>query len=112
MKVLDPGHRYELDNLENDGSTILQFMKDPALHGGNGARGPSCQEVLRAVIDRVKTLNTERSDVENDVIIFHGRMMIAGFEARALRRRVEKDGLEIECLPVASDGHIRLEKPE
>jgi uncharacterized protein (UPF0335 family) len=111
MKVLDPGHRYELDNLEASTKTILQFSKDARLHGGEGADGPTCQEVLRAIIDRVKSLNDERPDAENEGIIFHARMMIAGFEARALRRRVEKEGLEIERLPLACDGHLALTCP-
>jgi uncharacterized protein (UPF0335 family) len=112
MRVLDPGHRYALQNLEDDGETILQFMKDPALHGGSGAKGPSCQEVLRAVIDRVEELHREKPDVENQIILYDLRHAIAGFEARALRRRVEKEGLEIEKLPVAKDGHLLLAEKE
>ncbi len=108
MRVLDKGHRYALANLESDGETVLQFMKDPALHDGEGAEGPSCQEVMRAVLDRVKALDTEKADIENTLILYHGRMMIAAFEARALRRRVEKDGLAIELCSVAADGHLRL----
>lgn len=108
MKVLDPGHRFLLDNLESNTKTVLQFMKDPSLHNGEGADGPTCQEVLRAIISRVQALDQEKHWAGNADIIFHGRMMIAGFEARALIRHVEKDGLEIESLPVASDGHIVL----
>lgn len=111
MKVLDPGHRYELDDLEASTKTILQFMKDPALHDGDGYPGPTCQEVLRAIIDRVETLNAEKPWAGNADIVFHGRMMIAGFEARAIIRHVEKDALEIERLPLAGDGHILLPSP-
>ena len=106
MRVLDPGHRYALDNLETDGETILQFRKDPALHDGDGYEGPSCQEVLRAVIDRVLELDREKFDIENAIILYDLRHAIAAFEARAIRRRVEKDGLAIERVPVASDGHL------
>lgn len=108
MKVLDPGHRYALDNLETGGETILQFYKDPALHDGNGYSGPSCQEVLRAVIDRVQELDREKPDIENAIIIHDLRHAIAAFEGRAMRRRVEKDGLAIERVPVAADGHLLL----
>jgi hypothetical protein len=108
MRVLVPGHRYALANLVGEGETVLQFYQDPALHDGEGADGPSCQEVLRAVIDRVQELDRERHDVENVVIIHDLRHAIAGFEARALRRRVEKDGLAIELQPVATDGHLLL----
>ena len=111
MKILDPGHRYLLDNLQSDTKTVLQFTKDKNLHNGHGYDGPTCQEVLRAIIDRVQTLNAERPWSGNDDIIFHARMMIAGFEARALIRHVEKDGLEIENLSLAPDGHIKLPSP-
>lgn len=109
MRVLDPGHRYALAHLESDGETIFEFMKDPKLHDGEGYPGPSCQEVLRMVIDRVQALDSERPWSGNAGIIYDLRHAIAGFEARALIRHVEKEGLEIEKLPVASDGHIRLE---
>jgi hypothetical protein len=108
MRVLDPGHRYGLDNLEAGGETVLQFYKDPGLHDGNGYPGPSCQEVLRAVIDRVQELDRERPWEGNAAIIYDLRHAIAGFESRALIRRVEKEGLEIEHLPLSSDGHIRF----
>lgn len=112
MRVLDPGHKYELDNLLADTKTILQFMKDPSLHGGSGYDGPTCQEVLRAMIDRVQVLDAERRWSGNDSIIFHMRMAIAGFEARAILRHVEKDGLPIERLPLDDDGHILLPMPK
>lgn len=111
MRVIDPGHRYALQNLESEGETTLQFMKDPALHDGDGCAGPSCQEVLRAVIDRVQELDRERPWVGNAQIIYDLRHAIAGFEARALIRRVEKDGLAIEQQPIAADGHLLLASP-
>lgn len=111
MRVLDPGHRYALSNLETGGETVIQFYKDPALHDGDGYPGPSCQEYLRAIIDRVQELHDERPDIENALVIYHGRMMIAAFEARAMRRRVEKDGLAIERQPIAGDGHLLLATP-
>lgn len=112
MKVLDPGHRYALDNLETGGETTIQFYKDPKLHDGDGYPGPSCQEYLRAVINRVQELERERSDPENAIILYDLRHAIAAFEARAVRRRVEKEGLEIELLPVAKDGHLLFAQPE
>ena len=44
----------------------------------------------------------------NADIIHDLRHAIAGFEARALIRRVEKEGLAIERLPLAEDGHLLL----
>jgi hypothetical protein len=108
MRVLDPGHRYALDNLETGGETVIQFFKDPALHDGDGYPGPSCQEYLRAIIDRVQELDRERPWEGNATILYDLRHAIAGFEARALIRRIEKDGLPIELFPVADDGHLLL----
>lgn len=112
MRVLDPGHRYELDDLESDTKTVLQFMKDPRLHNGSGYNGPSCQEVIRALIDRVQELNRERPWAGNADIIYDLRHALAGFEARAVIRHVEKEGLAIERLPVAADGHLILKAPD
>jgi hypothetical protein len=106
MRALDPGHRYALDNLVTGGETILQFFKDPELHNGDGYEGPSCQEVIRAIIDRVQELHREKPDIENAIILYDLRHAMAAFEGRAIRRRVEKDGLEIERIPVADDGHL------
>ena len=108
MRVLDPAHRYALDNLETGGETVIQFYKDPALHDGDGYPGPSCQEYLRAIIDRVRELDRERPHELNAGIIYDLRHAIAGFEGRAIIRRVEKDGLEIEKCPLATDGHLLL----
>jgi hypothetical protein len=112
MRVLDPGHSYELDHLESEGTTILRFRKDPALHNGVGYPGPSCQEVLRAIIDRVQELDREKPHPVNEGIIYDLRHAIAGFEARAMIRRVEKDNLAIERQPVAADGHLLLAPPK
>lgn len=108
MRVIDPGHLYALDHLMSDGETLLRFFKDPAHHDGEGWAGTWCQEVLRVVIDRVQELDRERPWEGNATIIHDLRHAIAGFEARALIRRVEKDGLAIEQLPLASDGHLLL----
>lgn len=105
MKVLVPGHRYELDNLKDEGKTILQFYSDPHIHGLLMAEGPSCQEVLRAIIDRVKTLDTEKPWELNQRIVELGREMIALFEARALILKTQK-GVPIDELPVGPDGHL------
>lgn len=112
MRVLVPGHRYALANLVGDGETILQFYQDPELHEGHGVDGPSCQEVLRAIIDRVQELDGELPWAGNAAIIHDLRHALAGFEARALVRRVEKDGLAIELVPVDKDGHLLLAKPD
>lgn len=108
MRVLDPGHSYALANLQFPGETLLRFMKDPKLHDGDGGPGTSCQEVLRALIDRVKTLDAEKLWDGNAAIVADLRHALALFEARALIRKVEKNELAIERLPTGEDGHLML----
>jgi hypothetical protein len=107
MKVLVPGHRYALHNLITGGTTILQFYQDPRLHDGEAAAGPSCQEVIRALIDRVQVLDEEKPWNGNAQIVSHLRQALAGFEARAILRKAER-GEPIETFEVAPDGHIAL----
>lgn len=105
MKVLRPGHCYSLRNLKSDTRTILSFYRDPEIHE-QGWNGPSTQEVLRACIDRVRYLDREMPWSGNADIIKHLQAAIAGFEARAIIRKTEKGILDIETIPVMSDGHI------
>lgn len=104
MRVLYPGHRYALANLKEDGETVLQFKQD-APHPEPA--GTSCQEVLRALIDRVSVLDVERPWSGNASIIQRLREVIALFEARALIRKAEKNE-PLELVEVASDGHFAL----
>lgn len=106
MRVLYPGHRYALAALKGGGETILQFAQDEPLHPT--VHGPSCQEVIRALIDRVQVLDAEMPWPGNAEIIRDLRRAMAGFEARAILRKVEKGRLQIEALPTAEDGHIIL----
>ncbi len=108
MRTLDPGHKYLLDNLRANTQTVIVFMKDPELHNGDGHDGPSCQEYLRAIIDRVQVLDAEKPWSGNRGIINCLRQAIAGFEARAFIRKVEKEDFAIENLPLAADGHIKM----
>lgn len=109
MIELYPGHKFDLQNLHSDTFTTLQFYQDPELHNGEGKEGPSTQEVLRACIRRVQRLNDEKPWEGNAIIIRHLRCAIAGFEARAILRKIERDNFPIEELPVADNGHIFAE---
>lgn len=106
MKVLVPGHTYDLSNLKGEGTTRLQFYRDPDIHPQHEA-GPSTQEVLRACIDRVIALDREKPWDGNQEIVQHLRLAIALFEMRALYYKVVK-GWAIENMPVEEDGHIWL----
>ncbi len=110
MRVLVPGHRYELANLKSEGVTILQFFQDGEIHGGADVPGTSCQESLRALIDRIQVLDAEKPHWVNPILVQKGREMIALFEARALLRKAEQ-GLAIERLPIGADGHLTIGDP-
>jgi len=105
MRVLDPGHHFELDCLKDEGTVSLQFHKDPEIHDGWHRVGPSTQEVIRACISRVQTLNDEKLWEGNIKIIYHLRMALIGFEMRALERAVEKNE-PVELWPVNTRGHL------
>lgn len=108
MIELAPGHVYRLKNLKDEGCSILTFYRDPDLHNGEGLRGPSTQEILRACIKRVEYLDSEKPWWGNKIIVTLLRKAIALFEARALLRKVDK-GLAIEDIELGEDGHVKLD---
>src|SRR5258706_12767937 len=78
MKILTPGHRYELENFEN--KTIpqqhLQFIEKVPLNEGNNVLrtindGTTNEEVLSVLIDRLNFLNEKFSCRENSIAITH-----------------------------------------
>jgi hypothetical protein len=93
MKVLDSGHLYELDQYDAPLSVVilLPFMKRVGEgYPGNEAPargGTNCQEVLRALIDRVKYLDGQDHSGENYMILHHLRQALLGFEERAAHRK-------------------------
>ena len=119
MKVLEPGHLYELDHLDGEGKSQLSFVDR-----GVGGRQPTHegvynQEVLRATIDvlsvlldRVEHLDGERpwegnprllralSEAQNQL-----RRALLLHELRALERKFEKGTLLPEKMDVGHDGH-------
>jgi hypothetical protein len=119
MKILDAGHRYELECLDtpNDGvvETLTFVKREGDGYPGNKGHywGTNIQEVLRALIDRVKYLNNQIPDVINQDIIYHLRMALWLLEVRAAnrhhRRFSSKDIFEsLEGQPVCKKcGHIQ-----
>ena len=94
MKILDPGHRYWLDllDIEGDqrhGTELLTFVKrQGARYPGNRGHypGTNCQEVIRALINRVKHLDSQVADAHNEPILRHLRETLWLFESRAAER--------------------------
>ena len=104
MEVINKGHVYKLNNNKSPGHTILTFFKDEEING-EGFNGTINQEVLRALIDRIKFLDSQKPHPVNDEIINCLRKAIVLHEQRHLDRLLEK-GVEIENLKTFSDSHI------
>jgi hypothetical protein len=93
MKVLDPGHKYELDRLDGFGKEILTFVKrEGALYPGNVGHyeGTNLQEVIRALIDRIKYLDGQIHDDMNSIAVSALRNALFCLESRAAARHGRK----------------------
>jgi hypothetical protein len=108
LKTLDPGHIYALDMLDIDSDErqsmeMLTFVKrQGARYPGNVSHypGTNCQEVIRALIDRIKFLDGQVPDSRNQPIIRHLRETLWLFESRAAQAygRVLPPLNELECI--------------
>lgn len=128
MKIIDPGHIYELQEL-GGGIQTVTFIK----RSGGAVRydkewsGLQTQEVLRALIDRTKYLHSILPCKETECAEKHLRLALFEYEKRAYRRKQEGvnrttcthddsdenvvpfSEKEIELRPVGEDGHIILD---
>lgn len=107
MKIVKPGHVYELQCVDTEEVQRITFVcREPQmlLHGG-----VQTQEVLRMLIDRTMHCDNCLPHRNNDPIIYHLRMALVLHEARALERKVEKGLIEPENIAtMAHDGHYAL----
>lgn len=94
VRVLDPGHRYELDHLDDEPGNHgeLIFVKrctPPEKYPGNvGAYpGTTSQEVLRALLDRARYVTNQFPNPETTAAIGLLEAALYLFEARARRLR-------------------------
>lgn len=114
MERIDEGHDYLLASFDGNWPQRLTFMKRegegyPFNVGSHP--GTNCQEVLRALIDRVKYLDRQIQCAANVSIIDHLRLALRDFELRAAHRHGRTLPLfelsEIELQPTcAGCGHI------
>lgn len=109
MKVIQPGHVYELSN-KGEGHQTLTFFKDLPLGVDDNHDGVLIQEVLRAVLDRLLELYGQKPCQETHEMIVHGRAMFVLAEKRAFGNTLEKayakSGYYPEQLPTDNNGHI------
>ncbi len=113
MRVLDPGHVFELAHLDGDGIQQLRFVKREGIgYPGNVGHheGTNLQEVIRALIARLGYVDSQLYDDSNLECIEHLRECIRLLETRAAIRHgrsVPIFGKYPEILGTCSDcGHI------
>lgn len=115
MRVIDPGHYYDL-NVLDDGTGLvshqLQFVKreGEGFPGNVGSYpGTIIQELLRASIDRINYVDKQIPDYRNSMVIRHLRRALYLLEHRAAERHgtaLAVDVNKIETYPVGPTGHI------
>lgn len=89
MKVIDPGHEYELRSLDGEQTNRLVFVKrEGEGYPGNVGHhaGTTMQECLRALIDRANYVNEQIPCAETRSAIYHMTEAIYVLEVRAALR--------------------------
>ena len=99
MKILTPGHRYELGNFEKKDAPgqILQFIEKVRLHELSPELrtvndGTTNEEVLAVLIDRMQSLNATLASRETALAITKCQEALMWLEKRTadrLKRSVE-----------------------
>lgn len=105
MKTLDPGHLYLLDTLDGDVQQVLRFVKrcnPPEKYPGNkdAYPGTNLQEVLRAMIDRLKYVDGQVHCHENITAIELLRQVLLQLEVRAAKAHGKRLTLEPSIVPI------------
>lgn len=94
MKVIEPGHVYDVENVDGPGKQRIEFVRrrdDAArlLPPKERTEGILSQELLRVLIDRTLYLNQEAPCTENVEIVDALRLALTRYESRAARRSIE-----------------------
>lgn len=111
MKVIVPGHLYELKNLDGDGVQHLQFVQRrdhnaELLPVEFRKEGVVTQEVLRVLIDRTMYLHNEQAWHENVDALNHLRDCLRLYELRAAHRNLQKLGMPERAPHCKTCGHL------
>lgn len=113
MKVLEPGHLYELEEVDIIGGANqrVRFVRRRDDRGEllpDDLRKPGIltQELLRVAIDRTLYLYAEAPCDEDTEIIDHLRAALCLYESRASRRAIEKLAKPEEADVCGFCGHI------
>ena len=91
MKVIDPGHIYECNQL-GGGTQRITFVKrsSSAVIYDKEWAGLQTQEVLRALIDRTKFVNNILPCKESQEALYYLQLALYWYEVRAYRRKKAK----------------------
>jgi hypothetical protein len=119
MKVIEPGHIYEVNTLDGNGEPLrLVFVnREDRPHPGT-----QTQEVLRVLVDVLECLADRTNHCDgclrwegNDRIVKalteaqrQCRLAILYHEQRALERKAEKGRFDPASFPTGPDGHFDL----
>lgn len=110
MTTLDPGHKYLLPSLDGIAPQTLTFVKrcdirNPHRFPGNtnSYPGTTIQNVLRALLKRLRYLQRQVWCVENVIIIYAIRVSLWLMEFRASRRHGK---LYLHSLPFAEKAQM------
>ena len=105
MKVLDRGHKYELDHRDGENKTIIQYVnKEP----GRECEGIIQQELLRMMLDRNRYCTKCLPNSVSERIQYHLQMALVLHEMRALERKVQKGEIMPEYIKTGNDGHFNI----
>jgi hypothetical protein len=89
MRVVDPGHLYLLKSLDSDAECLIRFVKrsGPKYPGNSTAfSGPTIQEYIRAIIDRLRYVDRQDPSDHNTAVIELLRESLYLLEVRAAER--------------------------
>lgn len=92
MKTITPGHLYELENFENKSAPgqRLQFIEKAPRPDGSGFStvndGTTNEEVLKVLIDRLKTLGAKLPSKENAMAVTKCEEALMWLEKRTADR--------------------------
>lgn len=119
MKVIEPGHKYQLNTIDGGIEQVITFVnREP----GTEHPGTQTQEVLRACIAMMEVLIDRTNHCDgcmrwegNDRIVKsmseaqrQMRLSLVYHEQRAMERKVERGELQPESVPVDEGGHFEV----
>ena len=90
MKVLTPGHKYELDNHEEGGEKqVIQFIEKEQIGGEFVTinNGTTNEEVLTMLMDRIESLDKKVESVENRHAFIHLEFALSYLKIRTKDRQ-------------------------